>query len=130
MRLKNKQDAFAEIEKSDYTYDHNGKIIIVKKPNLQRVAQDVGTDFQLHQTQQQTAAKPLRQRLQSAKPQQQKELKVVKEVRKEESVMLEVISLADGGRKRSRSWRRSTSGCSSRRTSRSRTTACRRSPSR
>ena len=37
LRMKNKQDAFAEIEKSDYTYDHNGKIIIVKKPNLQKI---------------------------------------------------------------------------------------------
>lgn len=34
MKLKNKQDAFAEIEKGDYTYDQQGKIIIVKKPNL------------------------------------------------------------------------------------------------
>lgn len=37
LRMKNKLDAFAEIEKSEYTYDHNGKIIIVKKPNLQRL---------------------------------------------------------------------------------------------
>lgn len=34
MRLKYKQDAFAEIEKQDYTYDHNGNIIMVKKPQL------------------------------------------------------------------------------------------------
>lgn len=33
-RLKYKMDAFAEIEKSQYTYDHNGNIIMVKKPNL------------------------------------------------------------------------------------------------
>jgi hypothetical protein len=32
MRMKNKLDAFAEIEKHEYTYDHNGKIIMVKKP--------------------------------------------------------------------------------------------------
>jgi hypothetical protein len=27
-------EAFAEIEKHEYTYDINGNIIIVKKPNL------------------------------------------------------------------------------------------------
>jgi hypothetical protein len=30
--MKNKQDAFAEIEKQEYTYDLNGNIIFVKKP--------------------------------------------------------------------------------------------------
>ena len=28
-RMKNKLDAFAEIEKQDYTYDINGKIILI-----------------------------------------------------------------------------------------------------
>lgn len=37
LRLRSKLDAFAEIEKNEYTYDHNGKIIMVKKPNLQRL---------------------------------------------------------------------------------------------
>jgi hypothetical protein len=37
LRLKNKQDAFEEIEKKPYTYDINGNIMIVKKPNLERV---------------------------------------------------------------------------------------------
>lgn len=37
LRLKNKMDAFAEIEKQDYTYDHNGRIMIVKKPNIQNL---------------------------------------------------------------------------------------------
>jgi len=47
MRMKNKQDAFAEIEKGEYTYDHNGKIMIVKKPNLQRISQtqDLNMEF-------------------------------------------------------------------------------------
>lgn len=45
--MKNKQDAFAEIEKGEYTYDHNGKIMIVKKPNLQRISQtqDLNMEF-------------------------------------------------------------------------------------
>lgn len=37
LRMKNRQDAFAELEKRDYTYDHNGQIMIVKKPNVQRL---------------------------------------------------------------------------------------------
>jgi len=36
LRLKNKQDAFAEIEKHPYTYDSTGNIIIVKRPNLEK----------------------------------------------------------------------------------------------
>jgi hypothetical protein len=32
--MKNKLDAFAEIEKHDYTYDINGNIIFVKKPKI------------------------------------------------------------------------------------------------
>ncbi len=39
LRLKNKQDAFAEIEKHPYTYDMEGKIIMVKKPNFERMPQ-------------------------------------------------------------------------------------------
>jgi len=37
LRLKNKQDAFAEIEKNEYTYDDTGKIIMVKRPNIQKL---------------------------------------------------------------------------------------------
>lgn len=90
-RLKNKQDAFAEIEKGDYTYDLSGKLLVVKKPNLQRLAQNAASDFQLGQTQQQTEPrKPVKQRLVSAKAPQQKELQVLKEARNEESVLIEV----------------------------------------
>lgn len=32
--MKNKMDAFAEIEKQEYTYDINGNIIFVKKPKM------------------------------------------------------------------------------------------------
>ena len=32
--MKHRMDAFAEIEKQDYTYDLSGNIVIVKKPNL------------------------------------------------------------------------------------------------
>lgn len=49
-RLKNKQDAFEEIQKGEYTYDHNGNIIIVKKPNLQKAAtnQQYLLDYSVH----------------------------------------------------------------------------------
>lgn len=71
MRLKNKQDAFAEIEKGDYTYDDNGKIIIVKKPNIQRLpgATNIQPDFSLNSMHQSIKDKvPIKKRLQSAKP--------------------------------------------------------------
>ena len=30
-------DAFAQIEKSEFTYDYTGKILMVKKPNIQNI---------------------------------------------------------------------------------------------
>ncbi|CDW71484.1 UNKNOWN [Stylonychia lemnae] len=83
-RLKNKQDAFAEIEKSEYTYDHNGKIIMVKRPNISKLpsAQSVSLEVQLHGNTSMSSQKTMSQvpmktrtRLQSAKQPLQQEMK-------------------------------------------------------
>ena len=44
-RLKNKQDAMAEIEKHQYTYDDRGVIIMVNKINMKKVRSDVLLEY-------------------------------------------------------------------------------------
>ena len=48
--MKSKLDAAAEIEKHEHTYDDNGNVIFVKKPNLQRLQQiqEQQLDFSVH----------------------------------------------------------------------------------
>ena len=94
--MKNKQDAFAEIEKQEYTYDLNGNIIFVKKPKTTGGAQTVVLDYELNpaareeERKRQEARNNKGKRLLSAKPTQAKELKVIKETKKEDEVLEEV----------------------------------------
>ena len=94
--MKNKQDAFAEIEKQEYTYDLNGNIIFVKKPKNTGGAQTVVLDYELNpaareeERKKQEARNNKGKRLLSAKPTSSRELKVIKETKKEDEVLEEV----------------------------------------